>query len=67
MTRTSGVDMALGDLKARNPMSACLSYQAAFTVVLGQASFPPLRTPERIETETKRAIEHGYHAINYTN
>ena len=31
--------------------------------VIAYVSFPPLRTPERIETETKRAIEHGYQAI----
>ena len=61
----SGVDMALWDLKARNSDVSVLELLggSVHEKVLGYASFPPLRTPERIETETKRAIEHGYHAI----
>ena len=61
----SGVDMALWDLKARKSDISVLELLggSVHEKVLGYASFPPLRTPERIETETKRAIEHGYQAI----
>ena len=61
----SGVDMALWDLKARKSDVSVLELLggSVHEKVLGYASFPPLRTPERIETETKRAIEHGYQAI----
>ena len=61
----SGVDMAMWDLKARKSDVSVLELLggSVHEKVLGYASFPPLRTPERIETETKRAIEHGYQAI----
>ena len=61
----SGVDMALWDLNARRSDASVLELLggSVHEKVLAYASFPPLRTPERIETETKRAIEHGYQAI----
>jgi len=61
----SGVDMALWDLNARRLETSVLDLLggSAHQSIPAYASFPPLRSEERVTTETRRAIEHGYTAI----
>ena len=61
----SGVDMALWDLNARRLDASVLELLggSAHQSIPAYASFPPLRSKERVASETRRAIEHGYTAI----
>ena len=61
----SGVDMALWDLNARRLDTSVLELLggSVHKAVPAYASFPPLRTKERVFNETQRAIQHGYNAI----
>ena len=61
----SGVDMALWDLNARRLDTSVLELLGGSNrrSIPAYASFPPLRSKDRIIFETRRAIEHGYTAI----
>ena len=61
----SGLDLALWDLKGKRagqPVAALLGGPAVDPIP-AYASFPPLRQPDLLVGETRRAIEYGFEAV----
>ncbi len=61
----SGLDLALWDLRGKKlgvPVSALLGGPIA-DAIPAYASFPPLRDPDRLVDETKRALAAGFEAV----
>lgn len=65
MMGLSGLDLALWDLKGKRlgcPVASLLG-GPAMDALPAYASFPPLREPELLVSETQRALDYGFTAI----